>query len=32
VADHEYPNEKDRAQARAMSEALQKAAISQPQA
>jgi hypothetical protein len=32
IADHEHPNEKDRAQARAMIEALQKAAVSQQQA
>jgi hypothetical protein len=30
VADHEHPNEKDRAQARAMIEALQRAAVTQP--
>jgi hypothetical protein len=32
MADHEDPNDKDRDQARAMIEALQKAAVSQPQA
>ena len=32
MADHEHPNDKDRDQARAMVEALQKVAVSQPQA
>jgi hypothetical protein len=32
MADHEHPNEKDREQARAMIDALQKHATSQPQA
>jgi len=32
TADHEHPNEKDHAQARAMIDALQKAAASQSQA
>jgi hypothetical protein len=32
MADHEQPNDKDRDQARTMIEALQKAAVSQPQA
>jgi hypothetical protein len=32
MADHEGPNDKDRDQARTMIEALQKAAVSQPQA
>ena len=32
MADHEHPSDKDRDQARALIDALQKAAISQPQA